>query len=170
MKLAISLIVFLFTLNTYAQISAEEYVKMTKEKMLIYDYKTALKNLDKVVSLDPSLASAYRERGIVKFNTKKFIEAIKDFDKAIELEDPSAFPFTKKGMPYFHRGSSNFKLGKYNQAIKDFDIVINIESSSWRRFAYKYCGTRYLKLGKKEIACQYWSEGDISFLIEKHCK
>lgn len=163
------ILLVLISSTVIAQKSAEEYVKMAKEKMLIKDYETALKNLDKAIELDPELASAYRERGIVKFNTEKYSDAISDFNKAIELEDPGKLPFTKKGESYFHRGLSNFKLGNFERAIKDFDIVISIEDSFWRNLAYDYAGASYYEIGNKEMACKYWREGNVEHSLSKNC-
>ena len=58
-------------------------------------------------------------RGIAKLQLGKFKEAIKYFDKYIELNPQD------DGV-YNNRGIAKFQIGKFKEAIKDFDKSIEI--------------------------------------------
>ena len=63
---------------------------------------------------------AYYYRGDVKSYLGKHEEAIKDYDKAIELKPLEV-------MPYNNRGLAKFHLGKYEEAIRDFEKALELD-------------------------------------------
>ena len=69
--------------------------------------------MDKAIDLDPRSASAYTNRGLVKYNLKEYIAAIADYNKAIEL-DPTFAP------AYYNRGLIYRELGKEEEAKENF--------------------------------------------------
>jgi tetratricopeptide (TPR) repeat protein len=70
---------------------------------------------------DQECASAYYFRGDTKADLKQQVEAIKDYDKAIEL-DP------KREWAYWSRGIAKSALGQFFEAIRDFDKAIELDS------------------------------------------
>ena len=53
--------------------------------LLENNFSEAIKELDKVIEMDPADSVSWHNRGASKFNLDQFKEAIPDFDKAIEL-------------------------------------------------------------------------------------
>ena len=53
----------------------------------------------------------------------KYEEAIKDYDKAIEL-------YPNNSAAYYNRGSVKDVLGKYEEAIKDYDKAIELNPNN----------------------------------------
>lgn len=49
--------------------------------------ESAIKDFDKAIELDPSLAEAYYDRGLAYSELNQYEKAIKDYDKAIELRE-----------------------------------------------------------------------------------
>jgi tetratricopeptide (TPR) repeat protein len=74
-------------------------------------------------------------------------QAIKDFDRAIEL-DP------KLAEAYWGRGKTYHGLGDYQQAIKDFDRAIELDPKLAE--AYWDRGKTYNELGKYQQAIENW--------------
>lgn len=64
-------------------------------------------------------ANEYFNRGNKNFAQGNYEQAIKDYDKAIELGQEAAGA-------YAYRGKAHEKLGNYQQAIKDYERVIGI--------------------------------------------
>ena len=58
-------------------------------------------------------------QGLVKINSKKYKEAIKNYDKAIKINPQFA-------EAYVNRGLAEAKLGQYKEAIQDYDKAIEI--------------------------------------------
>ena len=101
-------------------------------------YNRAIKDFDKAIGLDPDFALAYFYRGIayanlaqsnwsesswddqaaLKMDTTEN-KAIKDFDKAIELDSDFA-------MAYYERGDMYRSRVEYDRAIRDFDKAIEL--------------------------------------------
>jgi tetratricopeptide (TPR) repeat protein len=83
------------------------------------DYQQAIKDFDKAIELNPNLAEAYNNRGLVYGKLGNLQQAIKDFDKAIELNPNYA-------EAYYSRGIAFGKLGNLQQEIKDYDKAIEL--------------------------------------------
>ncbi|HEC56454.1 MAG TPA: tetratricopeptide repeat protein [Candidatus Syntrophoarchaeum butanivorans] len=88
-------------------------------------------------------AKAYYNRGLVYAEQEKYDEAIKDFDKAIELNPDDAEAYHNRGIAYT-------KLGEYDEAIKDFDKAIELNPDDAE--AYHNRGNAYARLGEYERA------------------
>ena len=50
------------------------------------NYQGAVRTLEKAIELNPNYSDAYFHRGTAYYYDFKFDEAVKDYDKAIELE------------------------------------------------------------------------------------
>ncbi len=64
--------------------------------------------------------NVYYNRGVVNYNLKKYEEAIKDFDSAIELEPYNA-------NIYCCRGNAKNALEQYEEATRDFDKAMELD-------------------------------------------
>lgn len=106
-------------------LSAEEYVRKgegwkvlpgpraDKQQKELACYNAALEE-------DQKYFDAYFARGVLKGNMYNYEEALKDLDKAIELERYSA-------RAYKYRGYLKSCLRRYEEAIKDFDRSVELD-------------------------------------------
>ena len=113
-----------------------------------------------VISLsaaDPtSDASAFLQKGINSIQSEDYQQAIKDFDKAIELNPNLAEAYNNRGLVYG-------KLGNLQQAIKDFDKAIELnpkyaEAYCWRGIAYVILYNRNQATNDLRIAARLGNE------------
>ncbi|MHC4182242.1 MAG: tetratricopeptide repeat protein [Planctomycetota bacterium] len=97
--------------------------KSYKEIGEIGETGKAIQDFNKAITIRPSYAGLYVDRGILLFQTGRFDEAIIDFDKSLELfpENPIAFRY---------RGKSFEKTGQLERAIKDFESFLRIVPDS----------------------------------------
>ena len=80
--------------------------------------RQSINDLDKAIRLNNNYASAFSNRGFVYLNAKLFGQAVKDFNRAIQLE-----PNTAKN--YIYRAQCNRSTDK-NLAISDFNKAVEL--------------------------------------------
>jgi tetratricopeptide (TPR) repeat protein len=83
-------------------------------------YNHILGDLDNAISLDPKLAMAYMERGLLKERQRKMKATIADYSKTIQLK-PCAW------LPFFSRGRCRVCLGEHAKAVADFDHALELK-------------------------------------------
>jgi lipoprotein NlpI len=123
---------------------------------LVKDARAALakQDLDKALTLatraiadDPKNADTHLLRGQIHAVQQRHSEAIRDFDKCIQLDPKSA-------LAYDHRGSEHFKLGHIAESIQDFDKYLAMRPEEvpghWRRGISYYYARRF-EDGKKQF-------------------
>lgn len=113
--------IYLSKLNR-KEIIALLYLNRGNKKAAKEDRAGALSDYNRATKLDRKLSEAIFNRGLVKFDLKKYKETFKDFNEIIEnlgLED---------AMAYTVRGAANMKLGKLKKARKDYHTALNIDS------------------------------------------
>ena len=81
--------------------------------------KEAKELLDLAIKKDPSFREAYYNRGVVCYFLKKYEEAIKDFNKVIEMDSRNA-------MAYAIRGSVYEKTNRQELAMSDFKTAARL--------------------------------------------
>jgi len=91
--------------------------------------------------LDPKNIYAYNNLGTACYKKGDYEEAIKAFDKAIQLN-------SKLCDLYYNRGLTYYKKGEYKLAIEDFGQVIKL--NQYFDAAYYYRANAYEKLGKSK--------------------
>ncbi len=103
-------------------------------------------------------AEAFFERGNDRYDAGNYQEAIKDFNKAIEIDAK----FVAKFMPrlrskaYNLRGNAKFKSGKYKEAIKDYNESIKLDPECvW---VYFNRARVYAKMGYDEKAIKDYTK------------
>ncbi len=87
------------------------YLKQKKWAKALQHYEAAVKRL-------PAYSKPYSNRGIVLLKSGFYQDAIRDFTKAIELDQvPSAVTFNNRGYAYMLLQDHTSALGDYNRAI-----------------------------------------------------
>ena len=105
------------------------------------DFSSAKEDLGKLLAIAPRYTRAYLMRGEVNLKQNDTIQALKDFDTAIDMDrfhqnnlrgamsdydlaldiDPNNF------LGHYNRGLLRAQVGDDNRAIEDFDFVLKIE-------------------------------------------
>jgi len=129
-----------------------DYAKKGNILHISHDYQGTVDAFSESIKLNPKMPEAYLGRGSAYWKMGHYQLAIKDYDKAIELDSTNVWlaylaraavyadmkdftqainDFTKamelnpkSPVPYFHRGAAYVTIGNYQQAIKDFNVYI----------------------------------------------
>ena len=113
------LLMLLFTLSSYAQSLYQQGMRAYNNE----DYKVAIKLLTKVIEADEgSVAFAYNFRGEARQILGDNEEALKDYNKAIEINPNYAMAYQNRGML---RQSHTFD---YLGALKDYNMAIRLDA------------------------------------------
>jgi len=101
-------------------------------------WKNDLTLWNDVIQKSPHKARGYNNRGFAYYKQGQFIQAMADFNKAIELNLKYADPFLSRGVIYV-------KQGKFSQAFDDFSKAIEISPGNAE--AYNNLGNLYIQKG-----------------------
>jgi tetratricopeptide (TPR) repeat protein len=104
-------------------------------------HRTAVRSLTRAIALDPKFGPAYELRAISFTDLKDYRQAVRDYDKVVELiSEPEA-----ARIAYNDRGLAKISLGEYESAIQDFtkSIAMGCEKSC---DSYKNRADAYIKL------------------------
>ena len=118
------------------------------------DVNNAFKDFSRVLTIDPSMASAHTQRGNLWLDKGNFKEALKDYNKAVLLDKSQTDAYINLGIIYmnlekYHHAGLNFELAKkispnnyliyynkgllyqhtnnYTEALKEFDRCIELQ-------------------------------------------
>lgn len=118
------------------------------------DSQAAFKAAEKAVETDPKNHRCYFVRGEVFAHQRQPAEAIKDFDKALELDKTFVIAVDR-------RGGEQFKLGKVKESIDDFNTFIKAspkdEAAHWRR------GISFYYAGEYDKGAKQFVDGQIAY-------
>ncbi|RWS26784.1 hypothetical protein B4U80_06715 [Leptotrombidium deliense] len=67
-----------------------------------------------------SIAECFNERGLFRYKTIDFAEAIDDFSKAIEYDD-------QMSAAYYNRGLVNYRMSLFQKAVVDFEKAVFLD-------------------------------------------
>ena len=109
-------------------------------------WKKALSAYDKAIHLEQNNAKAYNNRGVVRTVFNQFEDAIKDYDKAIDLRPDFLHQV------YYNRGNAKYSLKQYESALDDYNVAIGLKQDYAE--AYSSRGLTKLSLGQYESALQ----------------
>ncbi len=89
----------------------------------------ALADYDQVLKLDPLMAEAWQNRGIIHFKLARIDESISDFDQFIKL-NPAQAPY------HWQRGICYYYAGRFEDGRKQFELhqTVNpndVENAAW---------------------------------------
>lgn len=130
--------VVLFAMTLVAQPLCAQVSLSTKSKKAIElfteadnyrvrgQHEQAIQLLDQAIARDKNFAEAYYRRGLVKFSTRKYVEAIADFEHGLSLTtDPM-----KKKVYWYDLGESYLSLGNYDKAGEMLRLFIGAETQN----------------------------------------
>ncbi|PXY41392.1 hypothetical protein DMB65_08300 [Flavobacterium cheongpyeongense] len=129
MKIIKKTLLFLFTINSFAQTIKQEkdllgvdmsfnnsYYNEGTNKYSFGDFSGAILAFNKAIEISPNEEYIYANRADAKFALDDFRGAILDYSISIKINANS--------YSYNNRGISKFKLNDYRGAIKDYDMAI----------------------------------------------
>ena len=105
--------------TAYTPLSADEHVKRAEQSFKRHKFEEAIADYDKAIYQEPTKASLYYSRGLVKAQQEQHENAITDYDEAIRLNSSYA-------SAYHQRGLIKVQLGHHENAIADYDEAIRL--------------------------------------------
>jgi len=116
MKPILCTILLLFSLTLFSQ---KQNLKTANEKFQKRDFKGAIQDCDKMISINKNPEDAYILRGDCKDSLIDATGAIEDYSKAIEIN-------RKSESGYYKRGCMKMRYLKITEALQDFEVVIKL--------------------------------------------
>lgn len=108
------------------------------------DYDCTFQNCNKMIEIDPSNPESFRCTAIAYANQDKYYEAVKSYDKVVELNATDLDA-------YYNRAVINFQWGvNYDRVIDDATQLIKLKPTSDR--AYGLLGAAHFKKGDYDLA------------------
>ncbi len=111
-------------------------------------FKESIDAFSKALQLDPKFRLAYSYRGVAYSGFGLYLQAIDDFNRAIELTPESISRINS--IYYVSRGNCYKSLGNHRQATEDFNRVVNLKPESASDFNTR--GEAYAGLGNHHQA------------------
>ena len=132
--------------------TAREYVDRGLEHASIQDLGCALGACSEAIRLDPKLATGYSCRGAVLNSKGDYLKALKDLDRALELQP-------NNGDFFYSRGQIHEKLDHVGLALADATKAAELTTSTvGRSVAFAFCGSLLKKQGKLKEALNAYDE------------
>ena len=132
--------------------TAYQYVDRAMEHVNAAQFDCALAACSEAIRIDPRLASGYACRGGVLRNQFEYVEALKDYDKALSMQPDN-------GDFYYNRSLVHYGLENTKQALADLEKAIElINSPTGKSFAYSRRAEIYRKEGRLEDSIKDYTE------------
>lgn len=119
----------------------------------------AIEAYNKAIAINPNLAFAYNNSGVVYFNKGEYNIAIQDYNKAIAI-DP------KLAVVYRNRGEAYAAKGQYDKAVEDYNKVLTIDPDYARDMRTRL----RLEDAKKWRDIQDRTQGILIDTLQRACK
>ena len=110
---------------------AETKYNSATEKLNKQDMDGALADFNEAIRLDPNLAIAYMNRGVIYASKGEFDKAIGDETKAIELKPEKT---EDQATAYSNRGTAYLAKGDLDKALADVEEAIKIKSDNAKAY------------------------------------
>lgn len=128
---------------------AYEYYLMGNECVIkAHDYRAALANFDKALTLDPTLVDAWVRKGVTLVDTNEGIAAMACFNEAIRLS-----PLNFKAL--YNRGKLRYECHEYDGAASDFAKAV--AQKPQHATAHERLGDTFMRLGMTDMAARHWA-------------
>ena len=131
---------------------AYEYYLMGNECVVkAHDYRAALANFDKALTLDPTLVDAWVRKGVTLADTNEEIEAMACFNEALRLS-----PLNFKAL--YNRGKLRYENHEYEGAASDFAKAVAQKTQN--AAAHERLGDTFMRLGLTDMAADHWAKAE----------
>ena len=124
--------------------TSNDYYDRGSARLKDENYRGAVADFDKAISIRPKYIVAYIGRGNAKIRLGRYEEAIADFDQALLLGSDLK---SDELDSYRGRAFAKFMLGRYRESIADYDQVIRLQPDDaymyFRRGRAKFEGGLY---------------------------
>jgi Flp pilus assembly protein TadD len=121
--------------------STDDYVAAAAQKYRNRDYRGALADYDRAISLNPKSAPAYNYRGVLKEKIQDIQGGLADYNQAIALN-------ANYGEAYSNRGKLKLnRLQDPQGALADYDLAIELSP----KYATAYANRGYLKVKLRQV-------------------
>jgi tetratricopeptide (TPR) repeat protein len=97
---------------------AELYNKIGIAELQMQHFTEALKNFQRAIKCNKSLAEAYNNSGATLYIQKRYGRAIKEYKKALELRELDASFHANLGAAYFSRNDMALAIAEYKRALE----------------------------------------------------
>ncbi len=151
-----------------SDLSGNIAISSADEKYKKGDYKGAISDLNKAITLDQQNPNIYNNRGLIKDEQLGDHQgAIADYNKAIQINP-------KLSAAYSNRAPAWVKLGNEQGAIADYNKAIEINPKN--AYAYANRGIAKELVGDLQGACDDWSKAsllgytDAAKLLRNQCQ
>ncbi len=135
--------------NAILQQYAQEYYEMGNECVVkARDYRAALANFDKALTLDPTLVDAWVRKGVTLVDCGELIKGMECFNEAIRLS-----PLNFKAL--YNRGKLRYECKDYEDALSDFAKAVT--QKPFHAAAHERLGDTFMQLNMADMAAQHWS-------------
>lgn len=135
--------------NTILRQYAQEYYEMGNECVVkARDYRAALANFDKALTLDPTLVDAWVRKGVTLVDCGEHIKGMECFNEAIRLS-----PLNFKAL--YNRGKLRYECKDYEDALSDFAKAVT--QKPFHAAAHERLGDTFMQLNMADMAAQHWS-------------
>ena len=146
-----------------AIVFAQEIPKKLQQAKLYakVDRPKAISIYNDILKQDSSITTAYYERGVLFFKEDSLDQAIRDFDKALQLNPDLELLHIFKG--FAHRRQGDFQM-----AIEDFDNYIEGSDTDTLAFEYMIRGKLKMASGDLEGAFEDLNAAEEMAPLEEH--
>ncbi len=128
---------------------AYEYYLMGNECVIkARDYRAALANFDKALTLDPTLVDAWVRKGVTLVDMDEKIEAMACFNEAVRLS-----PLYFKAL--YNRGKLRLDCGDHDGAASD--LAKAVAQKPQHASAHERLGDAFMQLGLADMAAHHWA-------------
>lgn len=120
------------SLSFASQSSYDEQIKKAQEYVKQGNFDLALQEYDKIIAVNPNIASLYIMRGDIHVAKSNFEQAIQEYSKAIVLDQNNHHNQEGKGNQdyYERRGMIYFTVGDLEHAMQDYNKMIAINPNN----------------------------------------
>lgn len=127
----------------------------------------ALAAYSRAIQIDPHFTPAYVERAELYYETKRYAEAIKDYDKVIKADPKSAGTYNDRALAESALGDSNSAIIDFNSAIENRDSLHELSLKQ----TYENRADEYVKVKEYDRAVKDYTQtlkmliGEEAFLM-----
>jgi tetratricopeptide (TPR) repeat protein len=128
---------------------AYEYYLMGNECVVkARDYRAALANFDKALTLDPTMVDAWVRKGVTLADTGESIEAMACFNEALRLS-----PLNFKAL--YNRGKMRYENKDFEGAASD--LAKAVSQKPQHATAHERLGDVFMQLDLTDMAARHWA-------------